>query len=486
MSKQLPIKDNLYPQPNSKLSHSEDPLMLVDSWHGEKDLGMRVNKYMGGTTLYFGDIPPCFRDTVKRFILYSRGQGKAFGTLSNYTRTLRDFSCFLEAQYIYFFEDITDETFSAYSISIQHLSQRAWGDRLSRLKVFFDIGSTNGWFDISTYWFKGTNIGIRPNHERIKYIPNEVLHQLDEHLHLLPEPLQRMVILIRTLGLRGGELLQMRFDCLRQRRNGEWELHFTNWKFNEKSDVMPIISEIAEVVKEQQIYIKAHLGEEFEYLFCANTPSVTNSFTPQPRVMYLQSFNGYLNKLAERCNICDKSGKQWRFTSHQFRRTVATKMTNEGVRQYIIQRYLRHETPGMMQHYAHILPETITKEIEQLHKRKKIVDVTGKEVSINRSELENDTGLQWLRNKMQPKSLAMGFCARPELLKPCPHANACMNCQHFRLDEDDLPALRQHLEKNRELKTESQQLGYVRQLRGIEDDELILIKLIENLEDNHG
>ena len=66
-------------------------------------------------------------------------------------------------------------------------------------------------------------------------------------------------------------------------------------------------------------------------------------------------------------------------------------------------------------------------------------------------------GLQLLRQKMQPLALAMGFCARPQLLNPCPHANA-----------------------------ESQARGYVRQIQGIERDEAVLMNLIKSLEDGNG
>ena len=63
---------------------------------------------------------------------------------------------------------------------------------------------------------------------------------IDEHLHLLPAPVQRMVILIRTLGLRSCELLGLKFDCLRQHKNQSWSIEFVNWKFNERLDRLPI------------------------------------------------------------------------------------------------------------------------------------------------------------------------------------------------------------------------------------------------------
>ena len=61
----------------------------------------------------------------------------------------------------------------------------------------------------------------------------------------------------------------------------------------------------------------------------------------------------------------------------------------------------------MMLHYAHVLPVTIKKEIDALHKQKKIVAITGAEVEILHLELDNDIGLQWLRSNMQPLALAI-------------------------------------------------------------------------------
>jgi integrase len=464
-------------------------LIQKDRWYGEEDLKMRLNKHESVKSIYFGNIrQKWLKDVVKIYILYSRIQGKSFGTLREYIKAIQHFSIFLESQCVYYFTDITDEILSSYLGNIQSLAKKTQADRLSHIRTFFDMGNINGWFQVSTYWFRGKIGSAKPKNSQINYIPDKVLIQIDRYFYLLAKPLQRMVLLLRALGLRGSELLQMRFDCLKQRMSGDWEIHFTNWKFKERHDVLPIVPELAEIIKEQQTYIRTHLGEKFEHLFCANTYESNGFkfFKAKPKVMLLQQFNVYLNQWAESCKICDKSGKLWKFTSHQFRRTVATKMTNEGVRQYIIQRYLRHHSPDMMQHYAHILPSTFKKEIEGLHKRKKIVDVTGLEVSISNPEIDNDIELRWLRSKMQPKALAMGFCARPQLLKPCPHANACMDCQHFRLDEDDLPALTQHLERNQKLKEESERLGYIRQLKEIEQDEAKLINIIKSLEKANG
>jgi integrase len=474
--------------PQKQAYSLEDHLMLKDRWYAEEDLGMRFNKHQGIKTISFERIiQPWLKPVVKRFILFSLTQGKSFRTLINYISSLNKFSEFLNERFVQSFEEINDELLDLYYQKLSPQANYTIRSKLCDLHTFLKTGKINGWFQVKTYWFKGKAPRNKP--DSIKYIPEDVLRQMDEHLHHLPEQLQRLVILFRTLGLRAGELLQMRFDCLRQRKDGQWELHFTNWKFNEDEDVLPIIAEIAEVIRAQQTYIRTNLGEEFEYLFAGQIKTQIGTNTPplvNPKVMSLSLFNRNLNKLAEKYQILDSSGNVWKFTSHQFRRTLATRMTNEGIRQYIIQRVLRHQSPEMMQHYAEVFQNTFKKEFAEFSQKKKIVDVTGAEVGIDHPELENDVGLNWLRSRMQPGALAMGFCARPQLLKPCPHANACMSCQHFRLDSDDLPALKQHLERTEILKAESEKRGFVRQQQGIEEDREKLIKLIKSLEENDG
>lgn len=475
-----------------ELTKNQDLLLSKDIWHAEEDLGLRVNEHNRSRSIKFSQIQQIWlKEKLKLYIIYRRIKGIAYSTMTESLCIFNKFSLFLAEQYINSFEEIDDDIFELAIKEIRKFSCSYQESFISYIKGFFDFGNENGWFNISTYPLAQAKATNRQKPE-IKYIPDEILQQLDEHLYLFPEPLQRLVILIRALGLRASEILQLKFDCLRQRRSGEWEIEFINWKFKEQLDRLPINENLVALIKQQQEYIINCLGDDFGYLFCANKTGYSSRgikelfrFYPVPKVMALASFNRYLQQLANHCQIKDKSGKTWHFTSHQFRRTVATKMTNEKVRQYIIQCYLRHKSPDMLQHYAQLLPNTMKQEMDEFRKKKKIIDVTGKEIEQVHSELDNDLGLEWLRAKMQPKALAMGFCARPALLKPCPHANACMNCEHFRLDEDDLPALEQHLKRNKQLKDESQKLGFTRQIKNIEQDEALLKKLIQSLSDNH-
>ncbi len=478
---------------NNSLLINTEYLLSKDIWLTEEDLGLKTHQHSPVKHLNFSLLKQSWlKKRAKQYIIYKRIQGIKISTLSNYLLMFNNLSRFLETKSLNCFSEIDENILDLFVKQVSKKSQSSRQIHIGSLKGFLDTGNLEGWFKISTYTLKEYSKGKKYNQVNINYIPDEVLQQLDENLHFFPEPIQRLVVLMKTLGLRACEALNMKFDCLRQHRDGNWDIEFVNWKFQERLDRLPINEYLVSLIKQQQKYIRDNLGENFDILFCGNQLGYAVQktgqvipFLPSPRTLTRQSFNRYLNQLAKRCNIQDKTGNIFDFKTHQFRRTVATKMANQGVRTYIIQCYLRHLSPSMIKHYIELLPETIKKEMEAFRKNNKIVDITGGEVKQENPEA-HDYMREWLREKMQPRALSMGFCKRPELLKPCPHANTCMSCEHFRLNEDDLPALKQNLERNRQLKSESIKNGYERQIYIIEQDENQLIKLINSLEDNNN
>lgn len=262
---------------------------------------------------------------------------------------------------------------------------------------FFTFCRQEGWLEVDTYWFKGKRTGsTSPSNDKIEYIPEEVWNQLEQHLHYLPESIQRMVLVIKTTGIRIGELLNLPLDCLRKRGN-QWRIRLISEKY-QTEDELPIPAELAVVIKEQQQYIRQHFDNGYQNLFCSNNPKKDCLFNPAPKVMTGYRFNRWLNQLAQEHNIGDKEGKIWHFKSHQFRKTLATIMTNAGVRDLIIQKYLRHRSPDMQNYYKHLLKQVLGDEYQELIKTKKYVDNTGKIVS---SHQPKNPVTELLRRKME-------------------------------------------------------------------------------------
>ena len=191
-----------------------------------------------------------------------------------------------------------------------------------------------------------------------------------------------MVLVIRGTGLRIGELLNLPLDCLRK-RSKQWRLRFLTEKYLVE-DELPICEELVVIIKEQQKYINEQFPKKSKNLFSSHESRSNNKYVPAPRVMSGETFNKQLNKIAQEHNICTKEGTDWKFRSHQFRKTVGTVMTNAGVRDLIIQKYLRHRSPDMQNYYKHLLKEVIGDEYQELIKETKYVDSTGKTIATHK------------------------------------------------------------------------------------------------------
>ena len=342
------------------------------------------------------------------------------------------------------------------------------------LVCFFDLCRQESWLEINTYWFKGKRKHSRLQN-KINYIPEEVWQQLNEYLHHLPEPLQRMVLVIRSTGLRIGELLNLPLDCLRQ-RDKQWRLRFLTEKY-QVEDELPICLELVVIIQEQQEYIRQHFGNSYDKLFGSNSKN-RYCYKPTPRVMNARTFGNWLNKLAQEYKISTKDGQIWHFKSHQFRKTLATVMTNAGVRDLIIQKYLRHRSSDMQNYYKHLLKQALGDEYQELMRETKYVDSTGKIVSNHKPK---NPITELLRRKMYQITTQYGECHRPLLKSPCQTINACWRCEHWHTSTEDLNALKndsQRIEIELEI---ASKLGMVRQQQGLENDQQSLVIRIKRL-----
>ena len=337
----------------------QNPLLQKDIWQTLDDLQLRIHEHNRMLTINFtGFSQPWFKLLVKLYTLKKAKNEYSISTIKTYVSNLKSFSFYLKSKHIDRYENINSQTFEDFNYYLQakKRSKNTVQGYYKALISFFELCRSENWIDVNTYWFKGKMKSYVTKNEDIDYIPEEVWNQLEENLFHLPEPIQRMIIVIRTTGLRVGELLNLPFDCLRKKKQ-QWRMRFTTEKFKTEDEI-PIPDELAAVIKEQQKYIREIFQNSYDKLFCGSYAKVNDSnnmvFKPHTKVMLSSTFNRWLNRLAEKCNICSENGKLWHFKSHQFRRTLATVMTNSGVRDLIIQKYLRHRSPDMQRHYKHI------------------------------------------------------------------------------------------------------------------------------------
>ncbi|MEC4818230.1 MAG: site-specific integrase [Scytonema sp. PMC 1069.18] len=424
---------------------------LNDVWSAE-DLGLKVRPGNSETKLYFARIQQSWLKEFTKKYIFHRASNLQFSSLCINLKALKSFSSFLANFYpgLINANQINEEILTDYYIDLKQ--QRYKSSHIKRnlicLKVFLDLGNTQSWFEIP-HKFLGDWIGAAHRDIKItpRFIPDNVLAQLNQHLVALPEPVQRMVLVIQECGLRVSELIGLQFDCLQQDSTGGWFLKFIRWKMK-KEDIIPVSNELAGVIKAQQNYIRYSLGSEYKYLFCSSIRYFENQelveYSPLPKLMLSQRFNEYLNWLALKFDIRDHSQKTWHFQSHQFRHSVGTKMINNNVPHHIIQRYLGHTSPTMTSVYAHLMDSTLKKEIENYHK--KVVNITGQVVKSEFAELDKNAELQWMKKQVLGEVLTHGYCALPAHLD-CSKGNACLQCGDFRTTREFLDKHKEHRER---------------------------------------
>lgn len=439
-----------------------------------RNLGIKPKVGCSDYLLTFTEISqPWLLDATKRFVWYSLSTVSP-STSRHRLRTIRRFSVFLAEQYpslspLGISRPLIVEYLSYLSSKALGASQRA--QDIGILKTFLELCPRNGWADVSKEPLIYREDYPRQEKTLPKYIPEEVLNQLNQHLDALPPPYMRMVLVIQECGMRISELCTLRLNCLIQDTHGGWFLRYYQFKMK-KEITIPISNESVAVIQEQQNYIKANLSPDFEYLFCARRPGgvkrgnkgfVKNEFTPILKTVSIKSFSDVLNWLAREKNICNLLGQVWHFHPHQFRHTVATRMINNGVPQHIVQRYLGHESPTMTMRYAQIHDQTLKEEFAKFKDR--MVDVTGKVVSYESVAVEiasgfdpNSIDAQWLKKNIRAQALPNGLCGLPANQPICPYgANKCLTgpdgkgCTHFKTDTRYLDKHKEHLVRTKEI-----------------------------------
>ncbi len=425
-------------------------------------------------------VQPWLREAAKRYIKMCLSS-IVFASAQEKLYSLRTLSGFLRQDYPEIQPaEINRDVITNFTI---YLASRklAYATRhkiLCDTKLFFDASYQLEWLDVSRYLVRQEDLPRVPK-ALPRYIPEEVLRQLNEHIEELAEPVIRMVLVLQECGMRISELLNLKLDCLLQDKAGDWFLKYYQFKMK-KEITIPISREVVRVIQEQQRYIRQHFTpDEFDYLFCANGGSQPPNFNPVPRVMMRKTLPKQLNRLAKEHNICDSTGKVWHFQTHQFRHTVGTRMINNGVPQHIVQRYLGHESPVMTATYAFIHDQTMKEEIAKF--QGKVVNIAGQIVESVTPEVET-ADLEWFKRNIQGQALPNGSCALPTIAQSCPHANACLTCTHFRTTAEFLGEHRKQLEDTEQLLEKARANGWIRQIEMNEKVSENLRHIIEGLE----
>jgi integrase len=311
------------------------------------------------------------------------------------------------------------------------------GNRHSTLVFAIRLWAEEGWLTLPF-----TPMRMRKPTPKVEIIPEEVLHQIYEHLDLFPAPLERLFRLQIALGCRINEMLLMPRHCLKQ--EGEhwfllrWVAKRKQWRYFQ---VHPLV---AELVQEQQRFLDEQFGKDskFNRLFCKASTALRDGAEAggrfqvepvyEPSSLSFRVIHLWLKAFREVANLKDKHGKPFPLTSHMFRRTKASVMAHCEVGDEYIAAVLGHGSLDMLPHYRKRSLERLEKQAET----KGYVDMYGR-VTTYKPRKQRYEKLADLMKVTTP----LGECHRPSMLGDCQYRYACLSCTHHRVTEADIPQL---------------------------------------------
>lgn len=384
---------------------------------------------------FTGIVVDWLRDLAKRYTRHRVSVGLKVATCNSAIYALTDLSDFLTARG---YAPEGPEQLSREHLEewLAHLAaeKSSTGTRASKVNavaMFLQEVHQRGWAPglPSTTTIFREDRPRNPKNTKARALSEYVMTQLEAGLVQVADPEWRTIteIVMRT-GLRGGDVLQIDFDCVVRDGEGHPYLRYLNHKMS-RTAYTPIEEDVAEHIKDQQARVIARFGKALQWLFPAKHYNASG-LKAATRGGWVDSLSRWLMLI----EVVDEHGQQVRFTPHQFRHTFATRLINDDVPHHIVQQLLDHTSSEMTSHYARAHSKTVHRAWSKARK----INAFGEEVDLTDDHPLSD--ISWARAGLDQakQTLPNGFCGMPAQ-SPCEHANPCLTCPLFLTTPEFLP-----------------------------------------------
>ena len=282
---------------------------------------------------------------------------------------------------------------------------------------------------------------------KIDFIPDDVVAQINEALKTEENPyLKYGIIILQSTGMRIGDLLKLRIDCIKPHPINGYTIEWVQYKGRKNKAPMPVRSECVAAI-EKLIEITKELRDEADEkdkdtLMIRRAPKGKKAgkvYVPTER-----AFMYWLDDFTKEHNIKDTNGDYYNLTSHQFRRTLGTDMLSKGTNINVIQQVLGHSDASVTKRFY---ADVKDKERAEVFKS---VGVIGNINQIQSSAFDNVSEFEWFKaNKNKSACMCDGYCTKPvvdgkicdRLLK----RQKCYTCSRYITTPEYLEAHKKHL-----------------------------------------
>ncbi len=421
-----------------------------DIWDIRKIASDKVLEHASHYLLNFTDIPKPFLNMVKRYIKY-RLSYLSLGQCRTDIMGIKLFLTFINEQYPSW-RDITRlvrEDIENYTTWFNTYTENFKGSKPAyfiALHTFLDSMQRLGYDEapkvpISILIFKEDF----PKHNRwaqneVKYIPEDVLQQLEDNLeYLSPSEYIPVIVLLRASGWRISDILCLKYDTCLERTNLGWYLCGDILKTRILNHRVPITDEVACVVNAVIEIVKSKITND-------NNPNkflfVRFSGKRKGHPFGAKNISESLNNLAKRRAIVDINGVIFHFKNHAFRHTKGIELINNGMNILHVQKWMAHASPEMTLTYAKILDITMRKSWEEATKQGLFrIDDAGKLKKIDISDIENEDIIEWeyIRHNLDAVRMPLGYCMKPKKQECHTQLNPCLTCRNLCTTPDFIP-----------------------------------------------
>lgn len=283
---------------------------------------------------------------------------------------------------------------------------------------------------------------------KIDFIPDDVVAQINEALKTEENPyLKYGIIILQSTGMRIGDLLKLRIDCIKPHPISGYTIEWVQHKGRKNKAPMPVRSECVAAI-EKLIKITAELRDEADEKD-KNTLMIWR--VPKGKycgkviaINHVRFNNDWMKKFIKKNNIKDANGDYYNLTSHQFRRTLGTDMLSKGTNINVIQQVLGHTDASVTKRFY---ADVKDKERAEVFKS---VGVIGNINQIQSNAFDNISEFEWFKaNKDKGACMCDGYCTKPVIDgKVCDRLlkrQKCYTCSRYITTPEYLDAHKRHL-----------------------------------------
>lgn len=465
-----------------------------DIWDCRKIPGAKITENNSHYYLDFTDIPLAFRNAIKRYIKFrtannSRDQCRNdimalrlfIKNIHNQEPTWKDLTILTRKNMEEFLSWYRGYTEGWKEMHINYLiSLRTFLDYIQRA-MYPEAPNLP-----SACLFFKEDIPKKPKdtENKIKYLPEEVLQQLEDNLvDLNPAEFIPIIVILRASGWRISDILNLRYDTCLDRVSEGWYLCGDILKTQVLNHRVPITDEVYAVIQAIVDIVKAKSTTENNpnHLLFVRFEGKRKGRCPQGSLIQKS-----LNRLAKVKNITDDQGKIFHFGNHAFRHTKGVELINNGMNILHVQKWLAHHSPEMTLSYAKVLDTTLRKSWDEATKQGLFkVDESGKMKKINTSDIQNEDVIEWeyIRHNLDAVRMPLGYCMKPKKQECYTQLNPCLTCRSLCTTPDFIPQYELEIQETKALiergKVQGRNVWVEKNMSLVEHYEVILTVLKE-------